>query len=215
MSKYQDFVETVDSELEKLLNKGPSFVNAEPAELSKRCLISRASLQLATDRLVEDNVPDRAINELKGGIARIIDDCEKFGKKILTKKKLPFKRPAKSVVITSSDKTKRLIALDSESYDNMVSKSTIDTGNYKPLKRLNLPRTEQINFNKVLNKVANKYKSSDPKMYNNLRANICSEPMPCPVYCLPKDHKEGDLKGRPIHAATDTPATRLSRYLAK
>jgi hypothetical protein len=28
-------------------------------------------------------------------------------------------------------------------------------------------------------------------------------------------HKEGDLKGRPIHAATDTPATRLSRYLAK
>ena len=39
--------------------------------------------------------------------------------------------------------------------------------------------------------------------------------MPCPVYCLPKDHKEGELKGRPIHAATDTPATQLSKYLAK
>ena len=90
----------------------------------------------------------------------------------------------KSVVITPSDKTKRLITLDSESYDNMANKSTIDTGNYKPLKRLNLPRTEQINFNKVLNKVANKYKSIE-------------------------------LKGRPIHAATDTPATRLSSYLAK
>ncbi|XP_028404094.1 uncharacterized protein LOC114526768 [Dendronephthya gigantea] len=171
-----------------------------------------ASLQLAIDQLVEDGVPDRAINELKGGLARIINNCEKFGKEILTKKKLLFKRPVKSVVITSTDKTKRLIALDSERYDNMVSKFTIDTGNYKPLKRLNLPRTEQINFNKVLNKVANKYKSSGPKMYNNIRANIWSEPMPCPVYCLPKDHKEGDLKGRPIHAATDT---QLSKYLAK
>ena len=44
---------------------------------------------------------------------------------------------------------------------------------------------------------------------------MCSEPMPCPVYCLPKDHKKGELKGRPIHAATDTPATQLSKYLAK
>ncbi len=52
-------------------------------------------------------------------------------------------------------------------------------------------------------------------MYNNLRSNICSEPMPCPIYCLPKDHKEGELKGPPIHAATDTPTTRLSSYLAK
>jgi hypothetical protein len=86
-------------------------------------------LQLATDRHVEDNVPDRSINEFKGGIACIIDDCEKFGKEILTKKKLPFKRPAKSVLITASDKTKRLIALEPKSYDNIVSKSTIDTGN--------------------------------------------------------------------------------------
>lgn len=97
----------------------------------------------------------------------------------------------------------------------MLNKSTIETGNYQSLKKLNLPRTEQINFNGKLNKVANKYKTTDPKLYKALKVNICSEPMPCPVYCLPKDHKDGDLKGRPIHSATDTPATSLSKFLAK
>ena len=52
------------------------------------------------------------------------------------------------------------------------------------------------------------------KLWQTLKSNICSEPLPCPVYCLPKDYKQGNLKGRPIHAATDTPATRLSKYLA-
>jgi hypothetical protein len=98
----------------------------------------------------------------------------------------------------------------------MVTKSTVDTGNYKPIKKLNLPRTEQINFNKSINRIATKYETNHPKLYKDLKATICSEPKPCPVYCLPKDHKEGDLKGRPIHyAAKDTPATFLSKYLAK
>jgi hypothetical protein len=118
------------------------------------------------------------------------------------------------VVITPSDKTKRLIALDVDCYKDMVTKSTVDTGNYKPIKKLNLPRTEQINFNKSLNRIATKYETiNHPKLYKDLNATICSEPKPSPVYCLPKDHKEGDLKGRPIH--TDTPATFLSKYLAK
>ena len=34
------------------------------------------------------------------------------------------------------------------------------------------------------------------------------------MYCIPKDHKEGELKARTIHAATDTPATRLSKVLS-
>ncbi|XP_068691180.1 uncharacterized protein [Montipora foliosa] len=32
---------------------------------------------------------------------------------------------------------------------------------------------------------------------------------------LANDHKKGELKGRPIHAATDTPATRLSTFLVR
>ena len=96
----------------------------------------------------------------------------------------------------------------------MVSKSTIDTGNYNPLKKLNLPRTKQIKFNKSLNKVAIKYKTNHSKLFYDLKTTICSEPMPCPVYCLPKDNKEGCIKGRPIHAATDAPDTSLSKFLA-
>ena len=56
-------------------------------------------------------------------------------------------------------------------------------------------------------------KTQQSKLWRDLKSHICSEPLPCPVYCLPKDHKEGNLKGRPIHSATDTPAIALSKYL--
>ncbi|KAK3755590.1 hypothetical protein QZH41_005961 [Actinostola sp. cb2023] len=71
-----------------------------------------------------------------------------------------------------------------------------------------------IRFNTQLNKIADKYRKDDPKLWQDLKSNTCSEPLPCSAYCLPKDHKMGDLKGRPIHAATDTPATRLSKFMA-
>ena len=95
----------------------------------------------------------------------------------------------------------------------MVQNSTIATGNYQPRKsKLNLPRTEQIKFNGQLNKIANKYNKKHPELSKALKDNICCEPLPCSVYCLLKEHKKGDLKGRPIHVATDTPATRLSTF---
>ena len=149
-------------------------------------------------------------------MARVIEEGNKHGKKILKNKSLTYDLPPKGIVITPTDKTKRLLALDSTSYHDMLHRSTTETGNYKELNRLNLPRTEQINFNTRLNKVTNKYRYKNPKLYKDLKATICSEPLPCSAYCLPKDHKEGsELKGRPIHAATDTPATSLSKYLAK
>ena len=99
----------------------------------------------------------------------------------------------------------------------MLAKSTVDFENYIKLKRLNQPRTEQINFNRRLNEVAaHKYQYSNPKLCRkDLKATICSEPLPCTSYCLPKDYKDGDLKSGPTHAAVDTPATPLSKYLAK
>ncbi|KXJ09499.1 hypothetical protein AC249_AIPGENE28513 [Exaiptasia diaphana] len=98
----------------------------------------------------------------------------------------------------------------------IVQTSTISTGNYQPGKtRLNLSKTEQAKFNTSLNEIADKYREDHPELSKSLRQNTCSEPLPCAVYCLLKDHKEGDLRGRPIHAATDTPATRLSKFLAK
>jgi hypothetical protein len=207
--------EILDPKLLDILNKGPSFVNADPRKLSQLCLESKVSLQLAPDKLKEVNVPDHASNEFKGGIARIINETKRAGVHILNKNKLSCEPPPETIVITPSDKTKCLLALDATSYRDMVSKSTIDTGNYKPLKKLNLPRTEQLKFNKSLNKVAIKYNTNHSKLFYDLKTTICSEPMPCPVYCLPKDHKEGCLKGRPIHAATDAPDSSLSKFLAR
>jgi hypothetical protein len=107
------------------------------------------------------------------------------GKKILKNKSLTYDLPPKGIVITPTDKTKRLLALDSTSYHDMLHRSTTETGNYKELNRLNIPRTEQINFNTHLNKVTNKYRYKNPKLYKDLKATI------------------------------DTPATSLSKYLAK
>ena len=90
------------------------FINAEPRELPKLCLLSKDSLQLTTDRLEEQNVPESAINEFKGGIALIIKECEKFDSGVLARKNLDYNPPPKTLVITPSDKTKRLIALDVE-----------------------------------------------------------------------------------------------------
>ena len=95
----------------------------------------------------------------------------------------------------------------------MINDSTIATGNYEERKRLNLPRTEQIRFNKELNRIINKYKTRNPELYKHLKSQICSEPLPSPVYCLPKDHKDGELKGRPIHSATDTGRSRFHEII--
>ena len=206
----------LDPKLVAVLNKGPSYVNADPKQLTKTCLLSRASLQTTIDKLEEQLTPTYAINEVSGGLARIIDKGEKTGTTILKSKRLKYEKPPDSVIITPTDKTKRLVAIDKIQYKHMVQNSTIATGNYQLRKsKLNHPRTEQIKFNGHLNKIANKYSKTHPELCKALKDNICCEPLPCSVYCLPKDHKKGELKGRPIHAATDTPATRLSTFLVK
>ena len=90
-------------------------------------------------------------------------------------KKIYYKRPPAEVTITHTDKTKRLIALNSNRYENMVKDSTISSGNYEEKTRINLPTTEQIRFNKEFNKIANKYKTRSPELYKRLKPLICSE----------------------------------------
>ena len=143
----------------------------------------------------------------------MINECGKQGSEILKTKRIPCKFPAKDITIVPTDKTKRLVALDTTQYKEMIKKCTIDTGNYEERKKINQPRTEQINFNRQLNKIADKYKKKNPKLWRDLKSQTSSEPLPSPAYALPKDHKEGELKGRPIHSAVDTPATPLSKYL--
>ena len=63
---------------------------------------------------------------------------------------------------------------------------------------------EQIQFNSQLNKIANKYTKKHPELSKAFKDNICCEPLPCSVYCLPKDHKKGELKGRPKRIHTNS-----------
>jgi transcriptional regulator of met regulon len=64
-------------------------------------------------------------------MARVIEEGNKHGKKILKNKSLTYDLPLKDIVITPTDKTKRLLALDSTSYHDMLHRSTTETGNYK------------------------------------------------------------------------------------
>ena len=96
--------EIIDPDLLTILNKGPSYVNADPKRLPKLCLTSKASLQSATDRLQEEKVPESAINEFKGGIARIIDECEQSGTEVLKSKRLRYRLPSNQIKITPTDK---------------------------------------------------------------------------------------------------------------
>ena len=142
----------------KILNKGPSVVNADPKQLPRTCLLARASLQAAVDKLEAQQLSTNTLNEFKGGIARIIDKCETLGTQILQSKRQTYQKPPDSVVITPTDKTKRLIAFDTTQYKDILRKSTIATGNYQPKSsKLNQPRTEQIKLNGHLNKIANKF----------------------------------------------------------
>ena len=108
-----------------------------------------------------------------------------MGKNTLKARQLQYNRLSEKVNIIETDKSKQLVALDAHIYTDMVNKSTIESGNYHPIEKLNQPRTEQINFNKQLNKI-----------------------IKCIVY-----HKDGKLKGRPIHAASATLPTSPSKYI--
>ncbi|XP_068713298.1 fibronectin type III domain-containing protein-like [Montipora foliosa] len=66
----------IDPKLVAVLNKGPSYVNADPKQLTRTCLLSRASLQTTIDKLEEQGISTNAINEFTGGIARIIDNLD-------------------------------------------------------------------------------------------------------------------------------------------
>ena len=124
--------QSLDPKLTEVLTKGPSFVNAEPRNVPRQCLEARTSLQVAIDKLKNNNdTPECAIDDLKGGIIRVNNECERLGPDILKSKRVFFKRPASEITITSTDKTKRLIALDTSQYETMVKESTISSGNYE------------------------------------------------------------------------------------
>ena len=116
-------------------------------------------------------------------------------------------RNNQSIVITKSDKSNRIVVMDAGKYDDLY---TEHMANYEEITRPVLPSTLQATFNRRLSLIL----GDTP---NDLRAMLacgrCSEPLPCRMIIVPKDHKD-PLKGRPLVAATDTPGTNLARVLA-
>ena len=103
-----------------------------------------------------------------------------------------------------SDKSKKLVAMEPEKYKRMIEFQTEQFKKYKYPQ----PNSVASYFNTRLNRIGKKY----PQL--KLQELACSDPVPSKLRVLPKDHKEVPLTGRPIVAAVDSPATKLSRYLA-
>ena len=135
----------LDPRLVTVLNKGPSYVNADQKQITNTSLLSKASLQAAVDKLEEQKIAKIVLNELSGGISCIIEKCQTTSTTFLKSKRQAYQKPPDSVVITPTDKSKRLIAIDKTHYEDILQKSTIATNNYQQRNtKLNQPRTEQM-----------------------------------------------------------------------
>ena len=95
-----------------------------------------------------------------------------------------IKNKTKNVFLMPSDKTKRLIALDSDYYHDIL-KSSLCKDDVKL--RNTLPTTRQQSFNAKLKEISDKYKDTPAGI--KLSFCKCSEPLPSTPYALPKDHK--------------------------
>ena len=188
----------------QVLYRGPSY--APP-----RCLTNsevtrtEAVLDSIMARLTS-RVDANAISEFTSTVKRVVKDSKLDYNGNETSRTVNSIK-SRQCVFMESDKSKRLVALDSDHYSSLLQEHTRA---YQQVS-VPLPSTVQNNFNKELAAIARKY----PKVTKDaLEGQKCSEPLPSVMRALPKDHKEGMLKARPVVAAVDAPATRLSRYLA-
>jgi hypothetical protein len=184
-----------------LLSKGPNY--APPQRPSQRSLkLAEARIDCAMTKISQHTTPD-ALSEFSGAVKRILRQSAEESGSTRTVKDLK----ERDVIFSQTDKSKRLLALDPNAYRDLLNDHT---ENYKEARAL-LPSSVQAKFNSQLNGIAKKYREPLRETLCNL---TCCEPLPSVMRALPKDHKEGVLKARPIVAAVDAPATKLSRFLA-
>ena len=200
----------------ELLNKGPNFkTGLKPDNTFKKIKsYCYADIIKCADKLERRSTSSENIAELCGGLINLLNRTENelhFIKRYNTNSKI---RQSSSTVIIPTDKSARLVALDKEHYTQLLNDATIATGNFNEI-RLNQPSTRQSYFNKSLVTIAKKYEIEKPTIFSQLNKLKCSCPTPSAAYVLPKDHKPGNLTGRPIIAAVDGPAVSLSKFLSK
>ena len=104
------------------------------------------------------------------------------------------------------------ILVNNNNYNNMLQEATLDTGNFNKIRK-NKPSTFQAKFNSMIGSISNKYKDLTSDLYKKLNNCKCSDPLPNSTYGLPKDHKQGTLKCRPIVSALNGPTHKLSKFL--
>ena len=95
----------------------------------------------------------------------------------------------------------------------MLDAATLQNDGFQKARDRN-PITSQLNFNKDLSSIANRYKDTNQEVYDMIIRCKSSEPLPKSPYVLPKDHKSEELKGRPIISSLDCPSTKLSKFLS-
>jgi hypothetical protein len=122
------------------------------------------------------------------------------------------------IKIVSSDKGLGLVTMDTDQYHEMVMSHLSDTKTYKKICKT----SDSVEIKSIFTKVrakhdgitkhlarSNRLTAQELKFLNEKRE--CSFPA---FHCLPKLHKAGPLKGRPIVGATNWETTPLSILLA-
>ncbi len=191
-----------------LLMKGPSYAPTPfPIGPNKQTIL-KARIDVTMDKVAFENpVMKDEVNEARGALHRILKESISSNDPVPHEHRILKALKAKEVSILPTDKSKRLCVMDKDAYTALLRSNHDGYSESKFLK----PQTSQSKFNSQLSKLWVKYSSATK---NILKSLTCSEPLPSVLYCLPKDHKPGDLKGRPIVAALDTPSTKLSVWMA-
>ena len=209
---------SISDDTKKILDLGPSFVMPNTKLTDKAILELQADLELCVKELKVMKAPKESIEEFSGGMTKLIKasqhDCNQKQRSLNTKKfEEEIRQLSKSTTIVPTDKTRRLIALNNHDYITMHEEAIIGSQNFSKTKHLQ-PSTRQAYFNRAITSISRKYKFNHFKTWLWLNESKCSDPTTSSSYILPKDHKPGTLKGRPIVAATDGPGTFLARRLS-
>ena len=174
-----------------------------------------AEVVSVVDKLNNTDMQPECLSEFLGAMINLLSQCAKDANnadKTCTET-IKSIRADESIALVPTDKTSRMIALNKMEYDDMLHAATLSTGNFKITKKIQ-PTTQRAYFNKSITKIANKYTTSNPTISNSLSKLKCSNPVPSSPYVLPKNHKIGPLKVRPIVAALDCRGNKLSKFMS-
>jgi hypothetical protein len=200
-----------------ILRKGPSYI-PPPRRVNKATKTRHtAEVQACYDRAVKwgkDLATQPAFTELLCGVHRITQSAYRKPSSVAAADNQIHSAikgiQSLGIPVMPSDKTKRLVALEPNNYAVMLANALNPDDE---VVRGVLPLTRQNKFNSELGAIANRYRGTN--LYRVLANCKTSEPLPSQVYALPKDHKEGEIKGRPIVSTLHSATRPLSQLVAR